>query len=690
RQHFTPRGRRRERISTRVVEPLVETLPLPETERKLGVAWDEIVIIEPVGEEHVYDLTVEGLHSFVADNVIVHNCVYQEQIIQILSQLAGYSPGEADLVRRAVGKKKAAEIERHKSIFIEGCAQNGIPKETAAAIYGDIEFFARYGFNKAHAADYAVITVQTAYLKALYPVEYMAALLLVERDKTEKVVNFINECRRMGIQVLPPDVNYSGLDFEIQEVPEDSAHEALTKDPSLHYDFPVPPGSAIRFGMAAVKNVGEGPVQVILKAREEGGPFESLEDFCDRVDLRQVNKRALECLIKVGALDRWGRRSQLLEVLDQMVARSAATHSAKESGQLSMFDLLGGAGEPDVSPIRLPDIEETKSRERLQWEKELLGVYASSHPVQQVGVDLSRFVTCSCAELGEQHHDKNVTLAGMIAGLRTTITKKGDKMAFLQLEDLQGQCEVVVFPRTYETYKDLLELERVVLVKGKAQTRNNRTSVLADSIQTAVEFGVELPGEDEHRYQDRLLDAPTVNGYAFEEDEDEGFEEIDPLAGAPRVLGGALVREPQNGYAGPAVPVKPAPPPKPILPDVNDALMDEDDVAPLLEESPFANEMPDWMLAEYGGEDEGRGTEDGGRTTDEASRATKDERPMTEDRGRRTGDGGRKTEDEGRKTPNSQSPISNPQSPVANGAPRNGHSRPRRILRITFTRSGQL
>ena len=215
--------------------------------------------------------------------------VYQEQIIQILSRLAGYTPGEADLVRRAISKKKASEIEKHKQLFIEGCKKNDIPKETAAAIYADIEFFARYGFNKSHAADYAVITVQTAYLKAHYPVDYMAALLLVERDKTEKIVNFIQECRRMGIDVLPPDVNYSGLDFEIQALPADTPSSAI-RDSGLTYDFPVPEGSAIRFGMAAVKNVGVGPVQTILQARAEGGPFTSLEDFCDRVDLRQVNK----------------------------------------------------------------------------------------------------------------------------------------------------------------------------------------------------------------------------------------------------------------------------------------------------------------------------------------------------------------------------------------------------------------
>lgn len=443
--------------------------------------------------------------------------VYQEQIIQLLSALAGYTPGEADLLRRAIGKKKASEIEKHKKIFVAGCEKNGIDHTTAEAIYGDIEFFARYGFNKSHAADYAVITVQTAYLKAHYPVEYMAAQLLVERDKTEKVVNFVSECRRMGIDVLPPDVNYSGLDFEIQQRPPDMPPQAQ-HDPSIGYRFPVPEGSAIRFGMAAVKNVGEGPVQVIIEARKAGGPFKSLEDFCDRVDLRQVNKRALECLIKVGALDRFGKRSQLLAALDQMVAASASVHDARDSGQLSIFDLMMGGGTPQasVSPIRLPDLEEVKGREKLQWEKELLGVYSISHPLQQMGIDFKRVTTCSCAELDESYDGKGVTLAGVITSVRTINTKKGDQMAFVQLEDLQGGCEVVFFPKAYADYKERLVVDSVVIVKGKAQTREGQTTLLADIVQTHVENYVGIDN-DAPALQTPLLSGatPTINGVAL-------------------------------------------------------------------------------------------------------------------------------------------------------------------------------
>ena len=560
RQHFYAKAKAsRSRISTQVIQPLLQAFPLAETQRRLGVAWEEIVAIDFVGDEHVYDLTVEGLHSFVANNIVVHNCIYQEQIIQILNKLAGYTAGEADLVRRAISKKKASDIEKHKKIFVEGCGKNNIPKDAAEAIYGDIEFFARYGFNKSHAADYAVITVQTAYLKAHYPVEYMAALLLIERDKTEKVVNFINECRRMGISVMPPDVNYSGLDFEIQGLPD--GVEGAKPDPMLSFKFPVPPGSAIRFGMAAVKMVGEGPVKEILAARQEGGPFGSLEEFADRVDLRKVGKRPIECLIKVGAFDRFGKRSQLLAVIDQMVANSASVHDQRASGQLSMFDLLAG-GAAAIAPIRLPNVEEVKGREKLTWEKELLGVYAASHPMQSLGIDMSKIVTCYCNELSEEHNGKNVTLAGMITSVRTINTKKGDQMAFVQLEDRQGQCEAVVFPRAYQELKEKLVPDTLVIMKGKAQTREGQTSLLVDSMQNYVDQAVAAGGDAPSPYQRPLVDvAPTFNGLVINE------------ANADYV---ATV---SDGFV------------------MGDFIMgDNDDFSPpILEEDPFRNEMPEWL-----------------------------------------------------------------------------------------------
>ncbi len=605
---------------------------------------------EPVAFKH------PALEPILAETYGI--CVYQEQIIQILSQLAGYTPGDADLVRRAISKKKKAEIDKHREIFIQGCTERGIPPETAASIYDDIEYFARYGFNKSHAADYAVITVQTAYLKALYPVEYMAALLLVERNKTDKVVNFLHECRRMGIRVLPPDVNYSGLDFEIQEVPPEDNLPPLAKDPNLAYDFPVPKGAAIRFGMAAVKNVGEGPVQVILQARQEGGPFTSLEDFCDRVDLRQVNRRALECLIKVGALDRFGERNQLLEAIDQMMARSAATHSAQESGQLSMFDLLGSEDTPEALPIRLPDVKPATGRERLGWEKELLGMFASSHPLQQLKVDLGRFVTCSCADLGEEHDGQTVAVAGLIADVRVTTTRKGDRMAFVQLEDLQGQCEVVLFPRTYAAVKDRLELDRVVLVRGKAQARGNRVSVLADQVQTAVEFGVEVPGPGPD-YQQPLLEPPRINGVAAA---------LDPTSQAP-------VEPLGTSETGPSLEAH-LPEPAPHTPD------DLDPEEPFYPENPFGDEMPDWMLAEMAAaETTGEGDREGPGQEETADEKAVQPQGVLE---------GKAPQGDRDIRPEPPSPPREPAPSTASRAEGSGNGRQPRTLRITFTRTGHL
>ena len=410
--------------------------------------------------------------------------------------------------------------------------------------------------HNSHAADYAVITVQTAYLKAHYPVEYMAAQLLVERDKTEKVINFVSECRRMGVDVLPPDVNYSGLDFEIQLRPPDTPTMAH-RDPSLGYPFPVPPDSAIRFGMAAIKNVGEGPVQVIIQARQAGGAFKSLEEFCDRVDLRQVNKRALECLIKAGAFDRWGRRSQLLAVIETMVAQSAGVHDARDSGQLSMFDLLMGDGstQAHVTPIKLPDIDEVKGKEKLQWEKELLGVYSISHPLMQLGVDLKQVTTCSCAELDERYNGKGVTLAGIITNVRVLNTKKGDPMAFVALEDLQGSCEVVFFPKAYAEHKEKLTVDSIIIAKGKAQTREGQTSLLADVVNTHFDKIISVGEEPQRLMTPLFASAPTINGVALSGDQ-ESWDDGPPGLGFD----------------------------------------DNGDLSP--DENPFRNELPDWLRSE--------------------------------------------------------------------------------------------
>jgi len=417
--------------------------------------------------------------------------VYQEQIIRILTDVAGYTAAEADLVRRAVGKKKKRALLKHRATFIQGAVERSdMPRETAQAIFDDIEYFARYGFNKSHAADYAVLTCQTAYLKAKYPVEYMAALLTVERNNTDKISRFIEECHHMGIDVLPPDINKSELGFTI----EDDGDHAF----------------AIRFGMGAVKNVGEGPVGAILEARERGGPFEDLDDFCRRVDLRDVNRRALESLIQVGTLQPFGKRAQLLPVVDRMIGISAGVHEAQDAGQLSMFgDATGirlAAGECILPPAdRAPDIPR---KEVLAWERELVGIYISEHPLARVTARLENVLSGAVGRLGEERSGEQVTVAGMVQRIYRHTTKKGDEMAFVTLEDMQGTCDVVVFPSVWRETKHIWQQEQIVVVNGKVDaSRRDEPSLLCSWVKRPEDVTANASTEEEDRK--RLSDSPS-------------------------------------------------------------------------------------------------------------------------------------------------------------------------------------
>jgi DNA polymerase-3 subunit alpha len=400
--------------------------------------------------------------------------VFQEQVIRLMTDLAGYSASEADLVRRAVGKKKKSELLKHRSSFVQGAIEHGGLSETVAEqIFSDIEYFARYGFNKAHAASYAVLTCQTAYLKAKYPVEYMAAMLSVECHNTDKVAVLIAECRRLGIEVLPPDVCRSGLDFVIE-------------------------GGNIRFGLGAIKNVGEGPIVAILEDRQEGGAFEDIDDFCTRVDLSQVNRRALESLIKAGAMDSLGRRGQLLEIIDRMIQKSNMEH--RVSPQLDMFSLpaFANSGAHVVLSTSLPDVPPIPSKQLLRWEKELVGLYVSAHPLQQVVANLEDTVTAFCGQIDESMANQKVIVAGMVAWIRPHITRNDKPMAFVQLEDLQGNIEVVVFPSVYEGTRELWETDKILIVKGRVDVRGREPKIICESVQDYVVVS-ELPEEREEQ-----------------------------------------------------------------------------------------------------------------------------------------------------------------------------------------------
>ncbi len=493
RQHVYAKARSRERISASVVGPKTKALAMPETK---GINWQEIVSIEPVGLEPVYDLTVEGLHSFVANNIVVHNCVYQEQIMRIATDLAGYTASEADIMRKAVAKKKEKDLLKHREKMVEGGKKQNISEEIILDIFRDIEAFARYGFPKGHAADYAVITCQTAYLKAHYPVEYMAALLTVEHSNTEKIGLLLEESRTLGINILPPNVNHSSYGFII----EDNEGKSF-----------------IRFGLGAIKNVGEGPIEAILQGRGDQ-TFTDIDDFCQRVDLRSVGKRALESLIKAKALGDFADAAVLLNVMDQMLRLSGNDHQAASVGQMSLFDMDGIERVQTSSILEpLPQVEAIPRQEQLRWEKDLIGTYISDHPIQPHMAEIKASTTCSCGDLEVLRHDRQVRVAGLITNVKTTTTKKGDLMAFVEIEDLSASLEIIVFPRTYVESKDMLQEGELILISGKVDGKDlERPKILANEI--SKELTTVRPVEAEEANGPYI--AERAGGY-FVEDEDE-------------------------------------------------------------------------------------------------------------------------------------------------------------------------
>jgi len=388
--------------------------------------------------------------------------VYQEQIMHSAVSIAGYTPSESDSLRKAVAKKKVAELNKHKKKFISGAVERGVDQQIAEEIFTDWEKFARYGFNKAHAADYGLISVHTAYLKTHYPVAYMAALLTVYQSNTDKVTLYASECRQMDIEILPPNVNFSCWGFTIEDNPQG--------------DF------CIRFGLGAVKNVGEGPVEEIIQGRGEN-PFKDVNDFLRRVDMRKVGKRALESLIQVGALDDLGDRPALLESMDRIIAISSSNFQASEAGQVSMFGEETGLTET----ISLPEAKTKIShRAQLDWERELIGLYVSDHPLSTVMDSLQQHVTHFAQDLNEAKHQERVSVAGIVTKIRQHQTKNGKAMAFATIEDVQGLIDLVIFPNTWKKYSDMIRFDEIIYVKGKADANGGDTKVLVDQISTSI------------------------------------------------------------------------------------------------------------------------------------------------------------------------------------------------------------
>jgi DNA polymerase III subunit alpha len=387
--------------------------------------------------------------------------VYQEQLMRAAVELAGYSPSESDELRKAISKKKKEDIEKHRKKFVQGAVKQGMPKDIAEAIYSDWEEFARYGFNKSHAADYGVIAVQTAYLKSHYPAEYMAALLSASASITEKVAWYVSDARSMDVKVLAPEINASGWDFAIEDI---------KNTPN------------IRFGLGAIKNVGQGAVELIIKEREQNSKFKDLNDFARRVDLRAVGKRALECLIKVGAMDAFGNRAALLASLDRVISISSNHFRAAQAGQMSLF----GAATGVIDEIHLPDVSNVDRREMLNWERELIGLYISDHPLTPYQQTFVQIVSYFSGQLSEAQHEEKVRVAGLVTAVRPYLTKSNKPMGFVTLEDIQGNIELVLFPRTWEKTREQLTVGQIIIVEGKVDTNSTPPKILVDTIRTEI------------------------------------------------------------------------------------------------------------------------------------------------------------------------------------------------------------
>ncbi|HSC77343.1 MAG TPA: DNA polymerase III subunit alpha [Candidatus Acidoferrales bacterium] len=383
--------------------------------------------------------------------------VYQEQVMQIANRLAGFSLGEADLLRRAMGKKKPKEMAAQKEKFLAGCKQNKLSEKKAAKIFDLMAQFAGYGFNKSHSTAYALLAYQTAYLKTHYPVEFMAALLTAETGNQEKVVKYIGECREMGITVLPPDVNSSDWSF-------------------------TPAGGAIRFGLGAVRNVGFNTVQAIQAARRQLGRFTSIFQFCEEVDSRVLNRRVLESLIKAGALDSLdASRAALFEVIDRALERGARLQRDKESAQHGLF---GGSLEPPPPPP-LPDVEEWAEHERLASEKEMLGFFITGHPLSRYEGRLRELAAVTIAELEQCRNNQALRIGGIIIRVRPMRSKRGDRWAIATLEDMTGVTELLVFPEAFRKLEGKLYPDAALLVKGRLRVEDA-------GIRLAVEDAVPL------------------------------------------------------------------------------------------------------------------------------------------------------------------------------------------------------
>ncbi|MBI5404807.1 MAG: DNA polymerase III subunit alpha, partial [Candidatus Kerfeldbacteria bacterium] len=385
--------------------------------------------------------------------------VYQEQVMQMARDLAGFTMAEADVLRKAVGKKIAKLLNEQREKFIAGCVKNGLKQATAEKIFEFIEPFARYGFNRAHSICYALIAYQTAYCKANYPAEFMAALLTADQGNTDRIALEVEDCRRMGLEVLPPDVNESFSSFAVAPNPDGT------------------PPTRIRFGLNAVKNVGEHLVDAIIAERKANGPFTTLEDFLRRVQSKDLNRKSLESLAKAGALDAYGERRQLLENMDQLLEISRSAEREVNQKQTNLFGMLPVQHAPKV---RLKHAEPASPTDLMSWEKQLLGFYVSAHPLDAYRDLLENSHIAPLNQLGDLENGARVRVAGVVADVTRKTTRTGEVMLFVRLEDRSGSVEVLVFPKVLRQTAEPWQPEKIIMVEGKVSDKDGVPKILAD------------------------------------------------------------------------------------------------------------------------------------------------------------------------------------------------------------------
>ncbi|MCH7706103.1 MAG: DNA polymerase III subunit alpha, partial [Chloroflexi bacterium] len=471
--------------------------------------------------------------------------VYQDQVLLIVQAIAGYSLGEADIVRKAMGKKIAAIMQEERQKFVTGALAQGFDQELADQIFALIEPFAGYAFNKAHSVSYALIAYWTAYFKANYPVEYMVALLNSHSGQQERIAIDVDECVRLKIQVLPPDINRSDVAFTVDTDPDGRP--------------------AIRFGLGSIKHVGSGALEALVSSRVKSGPFASLEDLCRNGDLGAINRRALESLVKVGALHEFGSRGSLLASMDRILAMAQRENQLRQSGQTTMFDLFGDSVDAPLGAVELVEAEEASPRERQAWERELLGKQVSDNPISTIAFDPKTEAITFLEELSEVAPNKRVTVVGQVYSVRNPRTKDGRTFAAVELELLGGRVEVVAWPELYEKDPGIWAEGTFLLVVGKVRTREDTVSVHAEeatlftadgdipqaSESSTVEVETVPPDnpivalkEPPHNLPDKLMKAPDGEIPAV-------TTVPTPASGAPTVSGnGAAAGSHTNGTNG--------------------------------------------------------------------------------------------------------------------------------------------